>query len=487
MVSAKIKKTVLVTAIALMGFTSVAQGASMSKRMNEMFNSLSNTTKPGAFETSSRGVISAGGLVVRNQISSVNFASMQAPSIEAGCGGIDFFGGSFSFISADQLVEFLKNVASNAIGYAFKMALKQVCEPCVNILNDLQNLANAVNSMNANSCQLAQGIVDTGFKLLDRDAKNEVDLKATVKGLVDDVASAFNKTSGKSGAQAAKEDSTKTVQKDFDVNFAYEAGKKAGAAAIFPSSSAIVGGDTEKGKLEFLMSLTGTVVKKIPDESAADTAMPMVAPFRPTLSFQDFVEGTYGTGSAGDNKVVSVYTCLNNDSEDKCLEPKAQKTDSYEGLRKLLVDKLTEAGGDGNLAYLYRNASGDLTEAQKNIVSFVGPKVATYIRNLAQVDEGTAMQFIIEAAPIIAAQVAFENGKRLFDEVQTSMRALDKKYDSKEAQKIMAESRAKFNNEFRTYIQNNGGIYKLTEIYNALMELTQSSKALRNDQGLGKK
>ncbi|MDN4704685.1 conjugal transfer protein TraH [Vibrio parahaemolyticus] len=43
-----------------------------------------------------------------------NLVSFTPPSWKAGCGGVDMFGGSFSFINAEQLVTMMRAVAANA-------------------------------------------------------------------------------------------------------------------------------------------------------------------------------------------------------------------------------------------------------------------------------------------------------------------------------------------------------------------------------------
>ena len=62
-----IKTSVIATAVALAGMSSEpAFSADIGKKMESMFNALSNTTAPGVFETETRGVVTAGGLVIRN-------------------------------------------------------------------------------------------------------------------------------------------------------------------------------------------------------------------------------------------------------------------------------------------------------------------------------------------------------------------------------------------------------------------------------------
>lgn len=470
--TSQIKTSVIAIAVALAGLSSPqAFSADIGKKMESMFNSLSNTTAPGVFETESRGVITAGGLVVRNQIDSVSLAHISFPGIDAGCGGIDFFGGSFSFINADQLVEFLKNVASNALGYAFKMALNASCGICMQIINDLQNLSNAMNNMNYNSCQLAQGLLTDTKGTLDAQVKKTTDLWSATTGLASDIASAFNSTDGESGSTKAKNDDTNTVRNLVDINFAFTAAKKAGAMAMFSD------GDSDKSTLEFLMSMTGTVVQKLPAKSDDDKAMPTLQTYPSRITFADFVEGNTTKGADGNYVVtrkVGAYRC---DDADKCLNPTKVDSVAYKGLKHILIERLTTPGATTNLPHVFRTQTTAVSDAQKNVMSFLGG-INFYIQNLSKISESTATKFIIDMAPIIAAQVAYDNGYRIFMETQDSFMALSKDVDYTEAQKVLAESFKKFSDGYADYTRMNGGMPQLIDYYQKLMSLAGSTPPL---------
>ena len=467
-----IKTSVIATAVALAGMSSEpAFSADIGKKMESMFNALSNTTAPGVFETETRGVVTAGGLVIRNQIDSVSLAHVSFPGIDAGCGGIDFFGGSFSFINADQLVEFLKNVASNAIGYAFKMALDKVCPSCLQIVNDMQNLANAMNNLNYNSCQLAQGLLTDTKGTLDAQAKKVTDLWSATTGLASDIAGAFNSTDGESGSTKAKNDETNTVRDLVDINFAFSAAKKAGAQAMFSD------GDSDKSTLEFLMSMTGTVVQRLPAKTDSDKAMPTLQTYPSRISFVDFVEGNATKDSEGNYVVtrkVGAYQC---DDADKCLNPTKAESGAYKGLKHILIEKLTTPGASTNLAHAFRTQTDVASDAQKNVISFLGG-INFYIQNLSKISETTATKFIVDMAPIIAGQVAYENGYRIFQEIQDSFMALPKDVDYTEAQKVLAESSRKFSEGYADYTRMNGGMPQLIDYYKSLMSLAESTPPL---------
>ena len=78
--------------------------ADMQELMDEQFTALTNFTGPASYQTARRGVLAGGSAYARVPIMNDKLVSLVPPSFEAGCGGIDFFSGSFSFINADQFL-----------------------------------------------------------------------------------------------------------------------------------------------------------------------------------------------------------------------------------------------------------------------------------------------------------------------------------------------------------------------------------------------
>lgn len=72
-----------------------------------------------AYQGQSAGYYSLGSVWARFPQKSVYPANIQLPKVRAGCGGIDIFSGSFSFINMAEFVANLKAIANNAIGFAF--------------------------------------------------------------------------------------------------------------------------------------------------------------------------------------------------------------------------------------------------------------------------------------------------------------------------------------------------------------------------------
>lgn len=137
--------------------------ASKAATMESVFDDLNGNVSyggPAAVQTQTMNMYSGGNLTLTSPSRSYNLMSIQAPTVNAGCGGIDLHLGGFSFISKEQFVQTLRNIGSNALGYGFKIALQNICPTCDNVMTSLQNIADKANAMNINSCQAAKGIVN---------------------------------------------------------------------------------------------------------------------------------------------------------------------------------------------------------------------------------------------------------------------------------------------------------------------------------------
>jgi conjugative transfer pilus assembly protein TraH len=134
--------------------------ADLNAEMDQLFGTMVNVTDPRAQMGQRRGVLFGGSIVARNRIVNINPIAFVPPSFEAGCGGIDLFGGSFSFINAEQFTNLLRGIASNAAGYAFQLALTTMFPSGAEIIEQLQKKIAELNALAGNSCQLAQGLVN---------------------------------------------------------------------------------------------------------------------------------------------------------------------------------------------------------------------------------------------------------------------------------------------------------------------------------------
>jgi len=161
---------------------SASSTASIQSQMQGWFNEMGaygNVTGAQVVSGQTGTVYTGGSIYMRTPIRNYQMASIAPPSIRAGCGGIDLFAGSFSFINSEQLTALLRNIANNAVGYAFMMAVKSVSPDLADLLQYLQDQASKINSMNMNSCQMAEGIVTATLGPMLSDKKEQANAQGT--------------------------------------------------------------------------------------------------------------------------------------------------------------------------------------------------------------------------------------------------------------------------------------------------------------------
>jgi conjugative transfer pilus assembly protein TraH len=151
--------------------------ANVSQSMQDWFNDIGaygNVTGANAYRGQTMNFYTGGSLYMRTPVRNYPLASITPPSFRAGCGGIDLYAGSFSFINKDQFVALLRNIGNNAIGAAFNMALCSMSPDLCDLLKYLQDQVSKMNNLNINSCQAAEGIVTAAGSLLtDRTQEKE--------------------------------------------------------------------------------------------------------------------------------------------------------------------------------------------------------------------------------------------------------------------------------------------------------------------------
>lgn len=119
---------------------------------NFLSNSVVEVTGPSSMKSAAGTLLYGGGVQLRASDYTLRPVQVTAPSIKAGCGGIDATFGAFSFLSIDQIVKLLEAMIAQAPGVAFDLALKVLCPSCSDTLKALQQLANQINNMNLNAC-----------------------------------------------------------------------------------------------------------------------------------------------------------------------------------------------------------------------------------------------------------------------------------------------------------------------------------------------
>jgi conjugative transfer pilus assembly protein TraH len=136
--------------------------ADVSGQLDSFFTNLggsANVTGPVAYSGQQGGYYSGGNLWVRFPAQqSFQLGNLQMPSVKAGCGGIDIFTGSFSYINSDQIVAMMKAVANGAEAFIFDLAIDAISSVIgVNMKEVSQKLQQFLQH-SLNACQAGEQV-----------------------------------------------------------------------------------------------------------------------------------------------------------------------------------------------------------------------------------------------------------------------------------------------------------------------------------------
>lgn len=135
--------------------------------MDDFYNSAgaaANVTPGQTVQSQAGTYITGGSAVWRVPQKTFTPFQFQAPSIKAGCGGIDFFAGSFGFANSAEFVTYLRNIGQNAVGLFFQLALKSMSPQLADTIKEISDDIQRMNSYLGSSCQAAKALVNaTGW------------------------------------------------------------------------------------------------------------------------------------------------------------------------------------------------------------------------------------------------------------------------------------------------------------------------------------
>ncbi len=364
--------------------------ADLEATLQDMLGANVQVNSGGAISSSRRGGFYGGSVYVRGRVMDVNVINFTPPSFSSGCGGIDIFGGSFSMINKEQFVALLRSIAQNAAGYAFHLALKNICEQCSTIIANLQRVIQELNQLTSNSCQLAKGVVNSGLaalELSDTKGMQETSINSGFNDAFDAFWGSLSSTVG--SLDATNSDGSRDYDK-FETNVVWEGMRTSGVSGWFTS------GDTQL--MEALMTLTGTIVLSGPvNDSNGDPSRnvtPVVSGGK--LSVRDLI---YGNPNA---------RLLNCSDTDKCLTM-TNTTANLKGLEEMLAEALVGTGPTDTTTVLYRLINGGADDG--DAAALIG-ELGTYGSLLLSVAEKSppgstaAYEFFKEIQSYLAYELA---------------------------------------------------------------------------------
>lgn len=466
-----VKPGLLAVSISVAAITSPAAHATLNQELNSMFTEMSNFTSPGVHEGQRRGVVFGGRLTTKNRIINQNVVSFIPPHIKAGCGGIDMFGGSFSFINSEQLVQLMRAVAQNAIGYAFQLALDAVCAPCSKHIAYLQDMVSKLNQYLGNSCQLAQGIVDTGLRALTETQRKDEENKATDSGMSLDSFWSRVKESAKNlkTDKPAVYDSlignvTWNELKNNRVHNWFRHGDNDLMEAMLSVAGSIVVGDliddpnptpgSEGGKTNKITTLDGYI-----------------------LTLQEIA---FGSDSG---RIVRMYNC--SADTDKCVgadgstPPKIKEVTNFEGvemrIRKTLLGTSSSPGLIAKYARPELAVGSKFTAAEEAFLAGLPAGLGGMIRNLSALSEQNARSFVEQNSAVIAVEMTYELVNELLRAVTSAVASSDSAYVPK-ANEVFRQSQQALMNERMVLAQRHGSLSEVMSHYEKHIALEQKQR-----------
>lgn len=313
-----------------------AQVNAAAQRMFDDLGAVGNVTAPQAFKGQTLNTYTGGSVFIRTPTKTYQMAAINLPSIKAGCGGIDLFGGSFSHISSAELKNMLKNITSALPGVIFQMMLKSV-EPLFGTTVEwFKDIESFVNRANISSCEAATALAGTVMGKAGFDSTKACERAAGALGSLG------------LDAEAARDRCRSAGNVNATLN---SASVDPNLKEIVPFTGNLVWAALKKlthldnGERELIMSITGTTLY-----SRALDGSPEPKPVPPTIrSLTDVLYGNVDGGAAiATGQVrVKLLRCQNSDCSNvyESQEVMQSLTERVRTIMHSLSDKIATRSG----------------------------------------------------------------------------------------------------------------------------------------------
>lgn len=127
----------------------------------DIFKTIGGTTtidRGGAIHSQARSIYSMGGGMTSFEGKRVSLLAADPPSFSAGCNGISWHFGGFSFISLDEIRQLVEAVAQASLGIAVDLAMQTLCPQCYAVMAKLRDISNLMRNAAADACSIAKNM-----------------------------------------------------------------------------------------------------------------------------------------------------------------------------------------------------------------------------------------------------------------------------------------------------------------------------------------
>lgn len=335
-------------------------------------SSFTSINKGGAFSDQQTGYLTGGSIMHRGAKPKILQPIMVQPpdfKFDACSGSFDARFGGFSYIKSDEFAKFFKSVATSSGSYVAKMAIKEVCPQCENIISDLEAVARDINGLSMNQCALAQNIAEGGLSMLNNARKQQCIMQSNLGNRSSDMHEANrdcvdnpNRNDDKAG-----DDELKSLLGD---NF----------NLVWKALSQGADKKTENGLKELMMSVTGSVIGEKKDNVIEISTLPSL------VEKEDLIERYIGKPGNG-NSEVKLYVC---NEHTHCLHPQEAITNISD--KESIYGKVSDA-----LTSLFKKIdanTGEPTDDEQALIEFSSiPLIGIMEMELATKNKGSAASF----------------------------------------------------------------------------------------------
>lgn len=264
--------------------------------------SMTSINKGAVISDQQAGYMTGGSIITRGpRPMELQPMGIQLPSIEFDpcTGSGDLRWGGFSYIKSAEFAKYFKAMAVSAGAYVAKMAIKQACPQCEDIMSDLEATARDINGMTFGQCEQAKAIAD-GFMGKFNSAQNQ---KCMVKSSIAKGGSDLHETTQKCQDDPGRfgdtgdDDKLKSMLPD-NFNLVWKALSHGDGTA-------------STGMKELMMSISGSIIGTKENGIATISTLPSL------LEKEDLLEQYIGKPGAGSSQ-IKLYIC---DESTKCLRP----------------------------------------------------------------------------------------------------------------------------------------------------------------------
>jgi conjugative transfer pilus assembly protein TraH len=379
--------------------------ASVEGDMNDFFNksaASANVTGPAAYSSQAGGYYTGGSVWARFPQETLRAPfNIQLPSAKGGCGGIDLFTGSFSFIDGDQIIAMMKAVANNAVGFSFQLAIDAISQEIGVNMKDLRNVVQSMNQQQMSSCQAAALAV------------------GSVWPKQQESSAWFCSNLGREGGQFRDQVAAKWGCND-----------QAKQNQVLATSNTDIGPSTPRNYTwyalktannnmtrefaEFLMTLTGTVIFEKPIDSNSSGKWNFFGAASNSV-LTGLLDGTASTGP------ISVMSCVGDTSTpDGCLQTSVRlqniaQNASFNARVNQLISSMSNKV----------RSNQSLTPDEISLLGMVSLPLYKIITVHAAAEFGISTTVLSQLSEIVAIDLLINSVEKMLDKVQASQKFVD--------------------------------------------------------------